>query len=178
VDDVQRPTEAEYAPFYGRYMTLVPEVDLLTVLEGQPAWLRERLAGVSADRETYRYEPAKWSVRQVVGHISDVERVMGYRAFCISRGEGAPLPGFDENEYVARSAYDRRPLAALVDDFARARAANLAVLGALGDDAWTHRGIANGSPVSVRALGFILAGHARHHVGVLESRYGLAVPAA
>lgn len=173
---MDRPTEAEYAPFYGRYLALVPEDGLLGVLEGQPAWLRDVLAGVSAERETHRYAPGKWSVRQVVGHVGDVERVLGHRAFCISRGETAPLPGFDENAYVARSTYADRPLARLVDDFARAREANLAVFRQLDDEAWRCRGTANGSAVSVRALGFILAGHARHHVGVLESRYGIPAP--
>jgi hypothetical protein len=173
---VDRPTEAEYAPFYGRYLALVPEDGLLGVLEGQPAWLRDRLAGVSAERERHRYAPGKWSVRQVVGHMGDVERVLGHRAFCISRGEAAPLPGFDENAYVARSSYADQPLTHLTDDFARAREANLAVFRQLDDEAWRRQGVANGSPVSVRALGFILAGHARHHVGVLESRYGIGGP--
>jgi hypothetical protein len=170
---VDRPTEAEYAPFYARYLSLVPEEDLLEALEVQPAWLRGRLAGVPTERETRRYEPGKWSVRQVVGHMSDVERVLGYRAFCISRGETAALPGFDEKAYVAGSRYEDRPLADLTTDFTRAREANLVVLRQLDPEAWMRQGVANGSPVSVRALGFILAGHARHHVRVLESRYGI-----
>jgi len=174
---VDRPTPAEYAPFYSRYLSLVPEPDLVEVLAGQTAWLRELVATVPADRETYRYEPGKWSVRQVVGHMVDVERVLGHRAFCISRGESAPLPAFDENDYVARSTYDDEALADLADDFARAREANLAVLRRLDAEAWARRGIANGSPVSVRALAFIIAGHARHHAGVLESRYGVGVSA-
>jgi len=174
---MNRPTEAEYAPFYAQYLSLVPEEDLLEVLAGQPAWLSGLVAGVPADRETHRYEPGKWSVRQVVGHLADVERVMGHRAFCISRGEGAPLPGFDENEYVARSSYEEQDLADVAAGFARAREANLAVLGNLDAEAWKRRGIANSSPVSVRALAFIMAGHPRHHAGVLESRYGIAVPA-
>jgi len=174
---VERPAEAEYASFYGKYLALVPEDDLLAVLAAQPEWLRGTLAGVTGERESHRYERGKWSVREVVGHITDVERVMGFRAFCISRGESAPLPGFDENAYVARSPYDSRPLSELVDAFGRVRESNLTVFRDLDAGAWKQRGIANGSPVSVRALAFILAGHARHHVGVLEQRYGIAVPA-
>lgn len=174
---MERPAEAEYASFYAKYLSLVPEDDLLAVLAGQAERLRAGLAGVTGERERHRYEPGKWSVRQVVGHLADVERVMGYRAFCISRGESAPLPGFDENGYVERSPYDHQPLLELVEDFARARESNLAVFRTLEAAAWKQRGIANGSQVSVRALAFILAGHARHHVGVLGSRYGITVRA-
>ena len=169
----QRPAAGEYAPFFAGYVKLVPEADVLPVLAAQASEIR-RLAGtIPADRETFRYAPGKWSIREIFGHIGDAERVFGYRAFCISRGDQAPLPGFDENDYIAESAYDEQTVAELAGDFAGLRAANLAVLGRLDPARWARSGNANGNPVSVRALAFIMAGHARHHLGVLKTRYGV-----
>ena len=168
-----RPGADEYASFFAGYVSLVPETDVLPVLAAQAVDLRRLAAAVPAARETYRYAPGKWSVREIFGHVGDGERVFGYRAFCISRGDRTPLPGFDENDYIAQSAYDERTVAELADDFAGLRAANLAVLGRLNDAQWTRVGNANGRPVSVRALAFIMAGHLRHHLGVLKSRYAI-----
>ena len=169
----ERPAPGEFAPFFARYVKLVPETDILPVLAAQPAEIRRLAGALPADRETFRYAPGKWSIREILGHIGDAERVFGYRAFCISRGDQSPLPGFDENDYIAESAYDERTVAELADDFAGLRAANLAVLGRFDPARWARVGNANGNPVSVRALAFIMAGHARHHVGVLQARYGV-----
>jgi hypothetical protein len=169
----QRPAPDEHAPFFSGYVNLVPEADVLPVLEAQASEIPRLARSISADRETFRYGPGKWSIREIFGHIGDAERVFGYRAFCISRGDQAPLPGFDENDYIAESAYDERTVAELADDFAALRASNLAVLGRLDPARWARRGNANGNPVSVRALAFIMAGHVRHHVGVLKARYGV-----
>ena len=169
----QRPAAGEYAPFFAGYVKLVPEADVLPVLAAQASEIR-RLAGtIPANRETFRYAPGKWSIRETFGHIGDAERVFGYRAFCISRGDQAPLPGFDENDYIAESAYDEQTVAKLAEDFAGLRASNLAVLGRLDPAHWARSGNANGNPVSLRALAFIMAGHARHHVEVLKARYGV-----
>jgi hypothetical protein len=169
----ERPAATEYAPFFAGYVSLVPETDVLPVLAAQAEEIRRLAASVPRDRETFRYAPGKWSVRELVGHIGDAERVFGYRAFCISRGDQAALPGFDENDYIDESAYDEQPLADLAGDFAALRASNLAVLGRLDPARWSRVGNANGNAVSVRALAFIMAGHARHHVGVLKTRYGV-----
>lgn len=170
---VERPTNAEYAPFYAGYVSLVPETDALAVLQAQPAELQKLGAAIPKDRETYRYAPGKWSVREVFGHLTGGERVFGYRAFCISRGDKASLPGFDESAYIAGSGYDQRTVADPVGDFAARRGSNLAVLRRLDAEAWGRTGTANGTPVTVRALAFILAGHVRHHLGVLRTRYGV-----
>jgi len=151
----------------------VTEADVLAVLETQAAEVHRLAAAVPAKSETLRYAPGKWSIREVVGHVADAERVFGYRAFCISRGEQTPLPGFDEGRYVAESGFDERTLAELVREFTAVREANLAVLRRLEGRAWERIGNANGSPVSVRALAFIMAGHVRHHCGILRSRYGI-----
>jgi len=167
-----RPSEPDYAPYYQRYVSLVPETDVLEVLAGQPTELR-RLAAAAAARERHRYEPGKWSVREVFGHLQDSEQIFGYRTLCISRGEQAPLPGFDQEEYLRNSAYDLRPLADTVRDFDVLRGVNLSLLRALDRSAWDRRGTANGAGVTVRALAFIMAGHVRHHLGILRSRYGI-----
>lgn len=168
-----RPMATEYAPFYAGYVLLVPEADALAVLAGQPAELQKLAAAVPAELESCRYAPGKWSIREVVGHLADSERVFGYRAFCISRGDQAPLPGFDEKAYIAGSGYDQRRLEELVGEFAGLRETNLVFLRRLDGEAWGRTGSANGTPVSVRALAFIMAGHVRHHLGVLRSRYGV-----
>jgi DinB family protein len=170
---MNRPELDEYAPFYAGYVSLVPESDALAVLAAQPAELRTLAAAIPEERETHRYAPGKWSVREVFGHLTDGERVFGYRAFCISRGDKASLPGFDEKEYIAGSDYDERPLAELAFDFTALRGSNLAVLRRLDAEVWGRSGIANGTPVTVRALAFIMAGHVRHHLGVLRTRYGV-----
>ena len=169
-----RPADTEYAPFYARYVSLVQDDDALAALEGQLEELRALSASIPKERETYRYAPDKWSVRQVVGHLTDGERVFGYRAFCISRGEQAPLAAFDENAYVASSGYDSVPLGELVDELVTVRRGNLAALRRLAAGDWARLGTASGKPVSVRALAYVMVGHPRHHIGVLRERYGVA----
>lgn len=170
---IEKPNESEYAPFYAGYIAKVPAADVLENLERQGSEVRGLAAGVPPEREGFRYAPGKWSVREVFGHLIDGERVFGYRAFRIGRGDQTPLAGFDENEYVAASGYDDRSLASLAEEFALVRAANLAVFHSLSADAWRRLGTANGHPVSVRALAFIMAGHVNHHLALLGERYGL-----
>jgi hypothetical protein len=169
-----RPDASEFAPFFAGYVARVPEEDVLPVLAAQPGEVESLARGVAADRETFRYGPGKWSIREVLGHVCDAERVFGYRAFCIGRGETASLPGFDENAYAERSGAHDRPLADLAREFAAVRAANLLALDSLAPAAWRNVGTANKSPVSVRGLAYIMAGHARHHLAVLRERYGIA----
>lgn len=170
----ERPPQTEYAPFYAGYVALVPETDVLPVLEGQVDAIRRLLAPVPTEKESYRYAEGKWSLRQVVGHLVDAERVFGYRAFCFSRGEEAPLPSFDENRYVDAARSDSIPSAELVEELALVRQGNLAVLRRLDDREWARVGTASGKPVSVRALAWIMAGHPRHHLNILRERYGVS----
>lgn len=170
----RRPDAAEFAPFYAGYIAYVTESDPLPVLESQPARLQALAAQVGADREGFRYAPDKWSIRQTFGHVLDTERVMGYRAFCIGRGEEKPLPGFDQNTYVARGRSDERPLAEMVEEFSAVRSANLWTMRRWSPEDWSRMGNANGKPVSTRALAFIMAGHVRHHIAILHERYGVA----
>ena len=170
---MQRPSETEYAPFYAGYVALVTETDVLAALEGQVAEIRRRLGSVTGERERFRYAEGKWSVRQVLGHLVDGERVFGYRAFCFSRGEAAALPSFDENQYVAAASTDGVRLPELVEELDLVRRSNLAFLRRLGDGEWRRVGTASGKPVTVRALAFVMAGHVRHHLNVLRDRYGV-----
>lgn len=170
---IARPKDDEYADYYRPYIARVPDGDILGILEGQIATIRSFGALVPAARETFAYAPGKWSVRQVFGHLGDSERVFGYRAFCIARGDQTPLPGFDENEYVERSRAGATPLRELIEEIAALRQANVRMLGGLADRQWTEAGTANGFRISVRALAHVMAGHLEHHLGVLRERYGV-----
>lgn len=168
---IDRPSQAEFASFYAGYVSLVPENDIMSVLGAQTADVRERAGAFIPTREGFRYADGKWSVREVIGHVTDAERVFGFRAFCFSRGDENSLPSFDQDEYVARSGFDRCSLADLVQEFEQVREANLTVLRRLDDDTWRRMGTASGKPVSVRALAYIMAGHVRHHLHILSTRY-------
>jgi len=177
---IDRPSQAEFASFYAGYVSLVPEADIMKVLEGQADDVRVQTRAFIPKREEFRYAPGKWSVREVLGHMTDAERVFGFRAFCFSRGDENALPGFEQDDYVARAKFDRCRLADLVQEFGQVREANLTFLrrldplDQLGDAAWRRMGTASGKPVSVRALAYIMAGHVRHHLHVLSTRYAEA----
>ena len=170
---MHRPSDSEYAPSFSSYVARVTEDEIIPVLRSQLDELENLLGQVTAERETYRYAPDKWSIREVAGHLVDGERVFGYRAFSIARGESQSLPGFDEKAYMLSAPYDRMALEDLLSEFRLVRLANLAMLRNLDEDAWRSVGTANDAQVSVRALAFIMAGHVRHHMGVLRERYEL-----
>lgn len=166
-----RPQSTEYAPYYERYISLVTGTDVLTVLRGQVGEVERVFGRVGSADEVFRYAPDKWTYREVAGHLIDAERVFGLRSFCFSRGEQAALPSFDENMYVEEGRYGDIPLGELVAEFVAARTSNVAFLSRLGDDRWMRMGTASGRPVSVRALAYMMAGHVRHHVAIVEERY-------
>lgn len=171
-----RPEAGEYDVSLDRYVSLVPETDVLPALVRQPAEWAAALAGVPPEREDHRYAPGKWSIRGVLGHVVDAERVFGYRTLAISRGDRASLPAFEEDDYAARSGHDKRTLASLLDEFTVLRASHVHLIRHLDDEAWTARGTANGLPITPRALAYVLVGHARHHAGVLREKYGVGAP--
>jgi hypothetical protein len=173
---IARPDANEYAQYYGRYISLVSGEDLLDVLGKQGNELKLLLSGVTPDRELYRYAEGKWNIRQVLGHIIDGERVFGFRAYCFSRGEKAEMPSFDENVYVERSVYSDCSVKDLVAEFETIRIGNLAFFRRLEEKAWKNMGTASAHPVSVRALGYIMAGHVTHHCNVLVNLYGVIPP--
>jgi len=166
-----RPPSSEYAPPFERYVSRVTETDILSVLGGQGRELPDALAKVRGEAERYRYAEGKWSIREMLGHMIDTERIFGYRAVCIARGEQTSLPGFDENTYVANASFDDVPLEELLDEFVHVREGHVAMFRHLAPDAWRRVGTANSHPLSVRALAFVMAGHVRHHLSVLRERY-------
>jgi len=170
---MSRPLESEYAPYYQSYIAHVSETDILPVLRSQLDELDVLLGRVEPDHETFRYAEGKWSIRQLVGHLIDAERVFGYRALCIARGEQQNLPGFDQNDYMLTAPYNGIELEDLLSEFRLVRLSNIAMLRNLDPRAWMRIGTANDVPVSVRALAFIMAGHVRHHMEVLSERYQL-----
>lgn len=170
-----RPAANEYAPYYEKYISLVPGNDIMAVLQQQIADIQRCAAAVSAERETYRYAEGKWSIREVIGHMIDGERVFGYRALCISRGETAPLPSFDENGYVDHSNYANRELAELCEELVAVRRVNVMLLQTFNEQNWDRKGIASGKTVSTRALAFLMAGHILHHLSGLHNNYGVRI---
>lgn len=168
---LSRPGAGDADAYYFTYIDQVPEGDVLAVLEAGPAETRRRLAGLSEARELHRYAPGKWTLRDVLGHVVDTERVFGYRAFHMARGDAAPLPGMDQDDYARSAGAERRPVADLLDELDHLRRGHLALFRGFGDDAWERTGTASGCAFRVRALPFVLAGHEIHHRRVLAERY-------
>ncbi len=174
---VGRPEPDEIPSHYVGYIKRVPELDPVIACAAQIEDTATLLRGLSDTDAMHRYERGKWSIKEVVGHLGDVERIMAYRALRIARGDTTPLPGFDEKAYVPVAKFDARALADLVGELRTARAATLALLRTFDADAWRRRGTASGKPVSVRALAYMIPGHERHHVEVLRTRYGVGAVA-
>ena len=168
---IPRPAAAEYDPYYARYIDKVPEGDLLRTLEDQARETQRLLAGLSDAKALHRYAPGKWSIKEVIGHVADTERVYSYRALRFARADATSLPGFDENAWVPAGDFDARPLADLAAELDAVRRATLALLRGLDAAALARRGTANDAAVSVRAIAWIIAGHERHHVALLHERY-------
>jgi DinB superfamily len=168
---MNRPSEAEYAPDYQGYINQVNESEILPVLRSQMDDLDTLLERVAAERETYRYAEGKWSIREIVGHLIDGERVFGYRAFCIARGEKQNLPGFDQDDYLLTAPYHHIELDDLLSELRLIRLGNIAMFRTLDEEAWSRVGTANENQITVRAIAFIMAGHLRHHMKVLRERY-------
>jgi hypothetical protein len=166
-----RPDTTEYAPFYQGYVSQVPDGDVLDLLERQLGDTIHLLGQVPEERAEHRYAEGKWSIKEVAGHIVDTERVFAYRVLCFARGDAGPLPGFDENTYVANGGFAGRTLRDLVGEFVHVRRGNLHMFRGFDEAAWAREGIANGKRITVRALPFIMAGHERHHVRLLRERY-------
>jgi len=173
--EIGRPEPTEYAPYFERYISLVPDGAILPALEAQPAEVRRALGGLPDSRAGYRYAEGKWSIREVVGHVIDAERVFGYRALCVARGDATPLPGFDEKAYGRNSPHDAYPLAELLDELETVRKGNVLFFRHLRFEDWTRAGVANNLPVSPRGLAYSMVGHTIHHLNGLRDNYGVQV---
>lgn len=173
-----RPEAGEYAPYYEKYIALVAGNDIVGILEAQRLQTIQLFAGRSERDGNFRYAPEKWTVKEVLGHLSDTERIFAYRALRIARGDQTPLSGFEQDDYVRAGGFGERSLAGLAEEYAQVRGATVALFRPLSEDAWTRRGVANKNEVSVRALAFIIAGHELHHRQILDERYFPAIPRA
>jgi len=169
--NIARPEPAEYAPYYDRYISLIEGSDLLGTLDAQRRQMILLLTSRDDAEADFRYAPGKWTAKEVLGHVCDAERVFAYRALRISRADATPLAGFDENEYTRNAPFGRLPLAEIIEDYIAVRRATITLLRNLDESAWTRRGTANNNPISVRALGYIIAGHELHHRRILEEKY-------
>lgn len=173
---IARPQPSEHVPYYRKYIQLVPDGDLLSLLETQYRATQRMLAPLPPEKAKYRYAEGKWSVTEVVGHLADCERVFTYRALRFARGDATPLAGFDENFYTPAGHFDERSLGDVLSEFSAVRGATLALFRGLSPDAFERSGPANGNPISVRALAYIIAGHERHHYQLLQNRCGVPAP--
>jgi hypothetical protein len=166
-----RPSPAEHAQFYAKYIARVPAGDIVDILRDQIAETASFLRRIPDERTVTGYAPGKWTIRDIVGHVADTERIMTYRALRFARGDETPVPGFDENTYVPTAGASSREMEDLVHELEIVRAATVALFAGLPVDAWRRTGSANGTPVTVRALAAIVAGHERHHVAIIRERY-------
>jgi hypothetical protein len=168
---IGRPGPGEYAPYYDRYISLVPGSDILETLDSQRRETMLLLCGREELDGDYRYAPDKWTAKEVLGHICDAERVFAYRALRVSRGDHTPIEGFEQDDYVHNGPFAQRPFAELIDDYIAVRRATLTLLRNLDEAAWSRRGIANNNEVSVRAIAYTIAGHELHHRRILDEKY-------
>jgi hypothetical protein len=169
-----RPAAGEYDPASSGYVALAPALDdPVRELTAQRDRVRNVYAGVTEDRARYRYALDKWTIRDVLGHVCDAERILAYRLLRIARGDATPLPGFDENTYVPAAAFGRRPIAEVLEEWMAVRGATIALVRGMPDEAWTRCGVANNQSVTARGILYVLVGHVEHHLKVLDVRYGL-----
>jgi len=166
-----RPAASEYLPYYERYIGLVPEGDVVATLVNQMIETQSLLRALPASVATYRYAPEKWSVNELVGHMIDSERIFTSRALRFARNDPAPMPSFDQNDYVRNATFDSYPLADLASELEAVRHATIFLFRHMDEQAWSRRGVANNAEVSVRALAYIVAGHEIHHREILSARY-------
>lgn len=168
---IMRPDSTEYAPYYEQYVSAVPDGDLIHILETQLETASTLFKAISDAQAINSYQPGKWTIKQVLRHIIDAERIFTYRALCFARGEHHELPSFDQDEYVRQSDCNEFPWHDLVEEFQHVRRATISLFRSLPPDAWFRRGVASKNEVTVRALAYITAGHERHHTDVIRTRY-------
>ncbi len=170
---MNKPNQREYAqsPYVSRYIELVGDHPVLEVLANQLAEVQKVFRELGEEKSRFRYAEGKWSLKELLGHMVDTERIMAYRVLCIARGEKQPLPGFDENTYAQAAEYGNRPLMALLEECRLVRESNLLLFGSLTEPMLTQIGNANGKEISARALIYMVAGHEKHHLGIIRERY-------
>lgn len=168
---MKRPGQEEYKPYYERYIGLVPEGDIIKILKKQIKEFENLCKSISPKKSLYSYAPGKWTVREVIGHIIDTERVMAYRALSFARNGHNDLPGFDQDEFARSSNYNDIRFKDIIEEFNAVRTASIYFFEGLSEEAAERSGVANNNPVTVRALAYIMAGHVIHHIKVIKEKY-------
>jgi hypothetical protein len=168
---ITKPELAEYRGYFEQYVNLVGEQEVLQLLEKQQQHLPALLSPLTEERAEQPYAEGKWTIKELLGHMVDTERVLGYRALCFSRNEQQPLPGFDENNYVASANFNQRTLPDLLAEYGVVRQATLALFRGMSPEMLARQGNANNNRLSVRALAYVIAGHELHHLHLLRTRY-------
>lgn len=166
-----RPSIEEYFPFHEQYIGLVGEGNVTALLAEQLASTTELLSDIPEAQADYRYAAGKWTLKEVIGHISDNERVMAYRLLRAARGDRTPLAGYDQDEFMSGASFQSWSLAQIIEDYISVRKSTLALLRGLTDEAWLRIGVSNGGDVSVRAIAYIIAGHELHHLKIIHEKY-------
>src|SRR4029077_14200498 len=173
-----RPVHGDYAPYAEQYILLVTGDDILDSLNTQLKQTTTLFSGRSERDGNFRYASDKWTVKEVLGHVADAERIFAYRALRFARGDQTPLAGFEQDDYIRGARFKERNLADIVQEYANVRQASLALFRSLDEEAWLRRGTANDNPVTVLALAYLIAGHELPHRKILEERYFPAIPRA
>ena len=166
-----RPTENDYAPYYKDYINYIEGDNIIKILRDQLSRTVKLVKSIPEEKGNYAYAKGKWSIKEVLGHITDSERIFAYRALCIARGEEKSLPGFEQDDYVREGNFNNRTLASLIDEFMQLRKSNIDLFTSFSEDALNRRGLANNYEVTVRAFLFIIAGHEFHHINILKEKY-------
>jgi len=166
-----RPDKSEYPTYAEGYVSRVPDGDVVGILGRQLDDTLALIKSIPEARGEFRYAEGKWSIKEVIGHVIDSERVFAYRALRFARGDATPLAGFEQDDYVRGAKFDKRSLGDLASEYEHVRRATISLFANLDEAAWNRRGTANNNESSVRALAFIIAGHERHHVEILQTRY-------
>lgn len=175
---MHKPAPHEYpqSPYFSRYLEAVDGQNVVDLLTAQGAEVTNLFNNLTDDQQQFRYAPGKWSPKQLLGHMTDTERIFAYRMLAIARGEQQSLPGFDENAYEEAANFNDQPLADLLRQYELTRQGTIALAASFSPEAWERRGLANGAAIGTRVLAWLIAGHERHHLNVLRDRYGLESP--
>ena len=169
---IPKPLEAEFNSYFSQYINLVPEdADIFECLEDNMMDFQELILSIPKKKLAYRYAEGKWTIKEIIQHLIDSERIFCYRAMCFARSEKTPLPGFEENDYALNSLANQRDIDSLLDELDKVRDCTIALFRGFDKSVYNNIGISNGHPLSVRAIAYILAGHEIHHVKVIEERY-------
>ena len=167
----KKPAADEHAPYYAKYIDAVPPGNVVETLNGQIEETLATLRGASEEASLKRYAEGKWSLREVVGHMADTERIFAYRALRFARADATPLAGFEQNSYIPAARFDARDWRKLIEEFGAVRKSSVLLFEGLDAEAWDRRGVASGNPVSVRALAWMIAGHEVHHMKIVREKY-------